>query len=188
MNAPMDRDTQRIQAFFRAPLDELLTVLLRQFRRPLLGAGFPLSDADAAQIAAAMARRDPPDARMDRLRVALSQLVGESEAVLAGLGLTFTASLRTEMGDLPGWETTADFLALAEQKANAELRISAGSSLLVLLGERRFGAHLATVMDHAAETGQPDLDTVIAERALQAASGADPSDREWRQAAEAWYS
>jgi hypothetical protein len=92
------------------------------------------------------------------------------------------------MGDLPGWESTADFLALAEQKANAELRISAGSALLVLLDERWFGAHLASVLDRAAETGQPDLDTVIAERALQAASGADPSDPEWRRTAETWYS
>ena len=163
-----DRDTQRAAAYRAAPLDELLTVLLRQFKRLLLGKGLPLSDADAADVAAAIARRDQPDERMIRLRAALVALVEESEAVLAQLGLTFAASLRAEIVDLPGWETTADFLALAEQKANAELRISTGSALLVLLGERRFGAHLDTVIDHALEIGQPDLDSIIAERALQA--------------------
>lgn len=166
-----DRETQRAAAYRAAPLDELLTVLLRQFKRLLTGKGLPLSDADAAQIAAALARRDPPDERMERLRAALVALVEESEAVLAGLGLGFAESLRAEIADLPGWETTADFLALAETKANAELRISTGSALLVLLGERRFGAHLNAVISHAAEIGQPDLDSIIAERALQAASG-----------------
>lgn len=183
-----DRETQRANVYRAAPLDELLTVLLRQFKRLLLGKGLPLSDADAADVAAALARRDPPDERLERLRAALAALVAESEAVLAALNLTFAASLRAEVADLPGWETTAEFLALAEQKANAELRISTGSALLALLGERRAGPHLAAVLDRAAETGQIDLDTIIAERALQAASGADPADPAWRAAAEAWYS
>lgn len=183
-----DRETQRLAAWRAAPLDDLLTVLLRQFKRLLLGKGLPLSDADATQIAAALVRRDPPDERMQRLRAALIALVDESDAVLAAQGLSFAVALRTDVANMPGWETTADFLALAEAKANAELRISTGSALLVLLGERRFGAHLAAVLDRAAETGQFDLDAVIAERALQAASGASPADPDWRAQAEAWYS
>jgi hypothetical protein len=163
-----DRDTQRAAVYRAAPLDELLTVLLRQFRRLLLGKGLPLSEADAAAIAAAIARRDPPDARMQRLRAALASLVEESETVLGGMGLTFVQALRAEMTDVPGWETTAEFLALAEQKANAELRISTGSALLVLLGEQRFSPHLQAVIARAAETGQHDLDSIIAERALAA--------------------
>jgi hypothetical protein len=165
-----DRETQRLATYRAAPLDELLAVLLRQFRRLLLAHGLPLSDADAAIIAAALARQDRSDPRMDRLRLGLVALVEESEGVLAGMGLTFAQSLRADMADLQGWESTADFLELAEQKANAELRISAGSSLLVLLGERRFGEYLQAVLDRAAETGQPDLDSVIAERVLQAVS------------------
>jgi hypothetical protein len=49
-----DRETQRIAFYRRAPLAELLAVLIRQFRAPLLRAGVPgeaLSDA-AAQAAA----------------------------------------------------------------------------------------------------------------------------------------
>ncbi len=164
-----DRETQRLTAWRAAPLEDLLTVLLRQFRRLLLGKGVPLSDADAATVTAALVRRDPPDAQREPLRAALVSIVEESETVLAGLGLTFPEALRTEMTDLPGWETTADFLTLAEQKANAELRISAGSALLVLLGEARFGDYLRAVMERAADTGQIDLDAVIAERALAAA-------------------
>ena len=163
-----DRETQRLKTYRAAPLDELLAVLLRQFRRLLLAHGLPLSDEDAAMMAAALARRDLSDARMGRLRTALIALVEESEGVLAGMGLTFAQSLRAEMTDLPGWESTADFLEMAEQKANAELRISAGSSLLVLLGESRFTANLRAVLERATETGRPDLDSVIAERALQA--------------------
>lgn len=183
-----DRDTQRLNAYRAAPLDELLTVLLRQFKRLLLGKGLPLSDAEAAAIAAALVRRDPPDARLEQLGAALAALVGESEAMLAAWGLSFAASLRTEVAELHGWETTADFLVLAEEKANAELRISTGAALLVMLGQRRFGAHLAAVLNRAAETGQPDLDAIIAERTLQTASGSHPADPDWRAAAEAWYS
>ncbi|MBL8146317.1 MAG: hypothetical protein JNL34_08025, partial [Anaerolineae bacterium] len=179
---------QRLAAWRAAPLDELLTVLLRQFKRLLLGKDLPLSDAGAAQIAAALVRHDPPDERMERLRAALIALVEESEAVLGAQGLSFAAALKTDVAGMPGWESTADFLALAEDKANAELRISTGSALLVLLGERRFGAHLAAVLDRAAATGQYDLDAVIAERALQSASGANPADKDWRAQAEAWYS
>jgi hypothetical protein len=161
-----DREQQRLNTYRAAPLEELLAVLLRQFRRLLLAKALPLSDADTAEVAAALARRDPPDERAQRLRAALVALVEESEGVLAGLGLTFAQALATPAADLPGWESTADFLALAEQKANAELRISTGSALLVLLGEQRFSAHLDAVIARAAETGQPDLDSIIAERAL----------------------
>ena len=183
-----DRETQRLNAWRAAPLDELLTVLLRQFKRLLLSKSLPLSDADAAQIAAALVRRDPPDERTKRLRAALVELVEESEAVLVAHGLSFAAALNTDVADMPGWESTADFLELAEAKANAELRISTASALLVLLGERRCGAYLAAVLDRAAATGQYDLDAVIAERALQSASGAHPADPLWRAQAEAWYS
>jgi hypothetical protein len=161
-----DREQQRLNTYRAAPLDELLAVLLRQFRRLLLGKGLPLSDADTAEIAAAIVQRHPPDERLQRLRAALVALVEESETVLSGMGLGFAQSLRAEMTDVRGWETTADFLALAEQKANAELRISTGSALLVLLGEQRFSEHLDAVIARAAETGQPDLDSIIAERAL----------------------
>jgi hypothetical protein len=151
-----------IQTYRAAPLAELLAVVLRQFKRPLAAHAVTLTDAEAAEIAARIVAKSDLTPRDLQIRAALTALVQESETVLAGYGLTFAQSLDTAMTDMPGWETTADFLALAEIKTNAELRISTGSALVMALGDARFAAHLHTLIARA----DPDLDTVIAERVL----------------------
>ncbi|MFN8530568.1 MAG: hypothetical protein U0670_18340 [Anaerolineae bacterium] len=155
-----------IQTYRSAPLGELLAVLLRQFRRPLAAHGITFTDAEAGEIGARLAAvtgdREPLTERETALRAALAALVHESEAVLANWNLTFAQSLEAEMTDIPGWESTSDFLELANEKTNAELRISTGSALLVALGDREFVPHLRTVIARA----EPDVDTVIAERVL----------------------
>lgn len=145
-----------------APLDDLLTILLRQFRRPLATRQIQLSDADAAALAKRIAAREPLTDGDQAIRAALAELVRESEGVLARWSLTFEQSLRTAVSDIPGWETTSDFLELAAEKTNAELRISTGSALLAALGDSGFAANLRTVI----ATAEPDLETVIAERVL----------------------
>jgi len=121
-----------------------------------------LTDTEASEIAARIVAKSPLTERDLAIRAVLVVLVSESEAVLAGYSLTFAESLAAAMTDIPGWETTADFLALAEIKTNAELRISTGSALVTALGDARFGAHLKTLVARA----EPDLDTVIAARVL----------------------
>ena len=93
--------------------------------------------------------------------VALVALVAESEGVLAGWSLTFEQALDTEMGDVPGWESTAEFLEIANEKANAELRISTGSILVAALGDARYAARLRFLASR-----EDDLDGVIARRVL----------------------
>ena len=49
-----------LAAYNRAPLGDLLAILLRQFRRPLTRHGIDLTDAEAETIAHALAQRTDP--------------------------------------------------------------------------------------------------------------------------------
>lgn len=176
----------RTQLYDSAPYQELLSVLLRQYRRPLLTRGVPLSDADADRIAASIAEGQPPDERQQVIMGALRDSVAESEGVLQGWGLTFEQSLDAAMTDIPGWESTAEFLTLAEQKANAELRISTGSALLVAMGDKTYAGHVITLVERESRGTEIDLDTVIARRALISRSGVDPRQPDWLDQARVW--
>lgn len=154
-----------ISTYQNAPLNELLAILLRQFRRPLAGRGVELSDAEAEALAERIVARKALGEKAEAIRVALVELVAESEALLAGWKLTFEQALDTEMGDVPGWESTAEFLEIANEKANAELRISTGSILLVALGDEQYTARLRFLAGR-----EDDLDGVIARRVLALSS------------------
>jgi len=108
----------------------------------------------------------PMEERAAAIRAALVELVAESVAVLADWKLTFAQALDTPMDALPGWETTGEFLALAEAKSNAELRIALGAILLYALGDAR---HIEIMRVLAARAEMPDgvdIDTVLARRLL----------------------
>ncbi|MBZ0290845.1 MAG: hypothetical protein K8I30_24675, partial [Anaerolineae bacterium] len=111
---PPDRE----HTFANAPIDELLSVLLRQLKRPLAAHGVTLTDADAQKLARDCAAGKP--LTLPELVPALIAVVTESEGVLATMGLTFIEALDTPMDRVPGWETTAEFLELANEKSNAE--------------------------------------------------------------------
>lgn len=181
-----------VAAYEAAPLDELLSILLRQFKRPLAAHGIALTDTEVEQIARAAATRTSlDDERIDRIRAALGELIAESETVLARMGLTFAQSLDTGMDQIAGWETTAEFLELANEKVNAELRISTGSALLVALGDLTYARALLFLVerafgDAAHSLVQPDLDAVIARRVLCLVSGIDPASPDVITALQAW--
>ncbi len=177
--------TNRTAGYERAPLDDLLAILLRQFKRPLLSHGLPLSDSEAAEIASAALRRETLTDKALAVQKALAELVSESEGVLAGWNLSFAQALQTEMSDIPGWTTTADFLDIANEKANAELRISTGAALLVALGDTRSAPHLLTIVARSGGT-DADLDEVIARRVLLFASGIRADDPAWLDKLRAW--
>jgi len=139
-----DRDS----ALANAPLDDLLKILLRQFRRPLVAHGVELAEAEIDSLAADISARAPETPLRANVRAALVAAVAESEAVLARWGLSFEQALVTEMDQIPGWETTAEFLALAEEKANAELRIAVGAALLAALGDVRHADKLFALYEH----------------------------------------
>ncbi len=177
-----DRESRRAAAYENAPLEDLLTVVLRQWKRPLAAHHLQITDAEAAEMAAAIVRHEP-DPRLSALSTALQALAAESEALLAGWNLTFAQSLDAEMSAVPGWESTAEFLEVAEQKTNAELRISTGAALLVAMGEKSYAPFLAALV----ERDVIDLDSAIARRVLLFASGVDASDPDWLKVAEQWY-
>lgn len=154
----------RAQTFADAPLDELLSVLLRQLKRPLAAQGIQLTDADAERLV--QDRLNGKPLTITNLPAALVAIVSESEAALATMGLTFTQSLDTPMDALPGWESTSDFLELANEKSNAELRITVGAALALVFGEGKFLPYL----QHLANGDYGD-ESVIARRVLEKNSG-----------------
>jgi hypothetical protein len=161
-------------------MEDLLYVLLRQLKRPLETHGVSLTDADARRLGADRAAGNMPD--MPALVPALTALVDESERVLEGLGLTFIESLDTPMDKLPGWESTGEFLELANEKGNAELRITLGGSLALVFGEeRRFLPGLL----HVAEGDYGD-ETAIARRTLLFAAGLPPDTPDALEKVRAW--
>ncbi len=172
----------RGQTLANAPLEDLLTILLRQFKRPLASHGVTITDADAAQIAAEVAARQPDTPQRAAIRQALAAAIAESEAVLAGRGLTFERALATTMDAIPGWETTEEFLEIATEKANAEVRIAAGAALLLALGDARHAHTVIAQIEHApAET-----EAHLGRRILSWASGIEGKGEDWLDKAKAW--
>ena len=102
--------------------------------------------------------------------------------MLARWNLSFQQSLDTEMKDIPGWESTAEFLDIANEKANAELRISTGAALLTALGDPRHAPELLFVVEHGAD----EIDALIARRVLLFASRISPDDPGWLAKLRAW--
>lgn len=165
-----------------APLDDLLSVALRQFKRPLAGLDVDLSTADVQTIATAAAAQQPPSPKAVAVRDALVTLVEDSLAVLAGWNLTFQQAMTTDMDAMPGWETTGEFLEIANEKGNAELRIASGAVLLAALGDLRFGddvLYLATQDDG-------EFENILARRLLLHLSGTDASAPDWAAQVQAW--
>jgi hypothetical protein len=161
---PPDRTDQLLQV----PLTHLVSDLLRQFNKPtLLGKhGMELSKADMDNIAECVEKRESLPDSVATINDALVEIVQESvDELQQRFGLTFAESLATtDLSEIGGWETTAEFLEIANHKNNAELRISAGTSLMVFLGDTRPAEHLFTVIHN--DNGLDDVDAMIAKRAL----------------------
>jgi hypothetical protein len=149
----------RAQSFADMAIEQLLSVLLRQLKRPLASHGVHLTDAEAERLAHNRAAGKLLD--LPPLIPALVALVTESELVLSGIGFAFIESLDTPMEHVPGWETTAEFLDIANEKSNAELRITLGAALALAFGEEKYAPYLR----HLAE-GEYGDETIIAQRAL----------------------
>ncbi|TVR24892.1 MAG: hypothetical protein EA396_00390 [Anaerolineaceae bacterium] len=169
-------------------ISELTLILLRQFKRLLAEREVALTDAQMREIAEAVAERRPLPSPAPDIRAALVDVVGGSVARLREWDLTFAASLRTEMTDLTAlWQTTADFLDVANEKVNAEIRIGAGSALLALLGDADHADYLLQAIEHDLRVhGDLDVDAVIARRALLHAANIPPEHDDWLEQARAW--
>lgn len=169
-------------------IDALTLILFRQFKRLLADKGVNLTDSEMQAIADSVAKRDVSAERVQSITVALDVLIGESIAVLSGYGLSFAQSLATDMTNLTHlWNTTADFLSVANEKGNAEIRISAGSALATLLGDYRHIDNLIIAIDHDIHAlGTLDVDAMICKRALLFIARIAQPDPNWLDKARAW--
>ncbi|MCB9450133.1 MAG: hypothetical protein H6672_01770 [Anaerolineaceae bacterium] len=172
----------RAAPLYTAPLDDLLTLLLRQFKRLLAEKGVEMDDAAIKTTAEAACKQVFSGEHIPALREALVALVTESEGVLARWNLTFPQALDTSMNAIPGWESTSEFLEIANEKANAELRIAAGGTLLVALGDNRYVAYLLAAIDYAPD----EVETIIAKRVLLSISGINGDVADWRTQLGEW--
>ncbi len=171
----------RLAAYRNAPLADLLAILLRQYRRPLASQGIDLTDAQDEALAYQIADRADLGEQGQTIRAALTTLISASETVLTRWNLSFQQSLDTEMTDISGWTSTAEFLEIANEKANAELRISTGAALLTALGDPRYAPDLLFLVKRG-----DDVDSIIARRVLLFASGIDANDPKGLDKLQAW--
>lgn len=155
-----------------APVADLVILLLRQFQRLLQtkAPSLSLTKATMQTLSDAIAAGNIAGDDLNTLREALRVLVTESLHDLeTRFGLTFTQSLQADMATIGGWQTTAEFIAIANHKSNAELRITAGTTLLTLMRDFTYSDHLLTVI--RLDNNTNDVDTVLAKRALHHVSG-----------------
>ena len=173
--------TDRAHTFANAPMQDLLSVLLRQLKRPLGTQGFKLTNAEANRLATERVDGKIPQRSLE-LVAALEEIVRESEAVLAGFGLTFLTSLDADMNTIGGWETTAEFLELANEKGNAELRITLGAALdMAFVGDEQYAPYLLFLAG-----GDYGDETVIAQRVLAFTTGVPVGTADWLKRVRSW--
>ncbi|MBI1276627.1 MAG: hypothetical protein GC179_00725 [Anaerolineaceae bacterium] len=171
----------RAHTFADAPMADLLSVLLRQLKRPLATQGFKLTDAEANRLATERVEGKTPQRSLE-LVAALEEVVRESESVLAKLGLTFQTSLDADLSTVGNWKTTAEFLDIANEKANAELRITLGSALdMAFVGDDQFALYLLFLAE-----GNHGDETVIAQRILSFVTGIAADKHDWLKQVRSW--
>ncbi len=167
-------------ALLTAPLGELVVVLLKQFRRLLQEGSIPLTVQDMEAYGQAVENNADLPANAPLLKERLLALIAESETdLLQRFGLTFERALNTDMGGIDGWETTSEFIELANHKSNAELRISASATLLAMFGDATHTAHLWDVINE--DKNVWDVDACLAKRALCHLYSVSPSAPDWRE-------
>lgn len=169
------------QTFANAPMADLLSILLRQLKRPLGIQGFKLTDAEANRLGTERVAGKTPQRTLE-LVAALEGVLEDSVKVLADMGLTFQTSLTADMSTLGGWETTAEFLELANEKGNAELRITLAAALdMAFVGDERYAPYLLFLAG-----GDFGDESVIAQRVLSFVTGIKPDRPDWLAQVSSW--
>ncbi|GAB1420825.1 hypothetical protein MASR2M15_09490 [Anaerolineales bacterium] len=164
-------------ALLSASSEELIHLLLKQFQRLVAEKGTSLSAAEMKQIASDAALYQE-NTRIPTLILALQSLVQDSHQLIANRWkMDFASILTADVASLETWSSTADFLEIANEKSNAELRISAGSCLLAFLGDLAVTPDLMVILH--ADQGANDVDGIMARRALCHLFKIDPQAEDW---------
>ena len=155
----------------RAPLSEIILILLQHFRPVLAEANLALGADEARELAGAIADSRPHVKAEPVTRAVADCVDSRLDALQSRWRLDFAASLRADMAAVGPWRTTAEFLALANDKAEAETDIALGSALLLAAGRREYSRYLLDALEH--DAGALDIDAAIARRILLHISGID---------------
>ncbi len=166
------------------PYSNVLLILLDSLRPALLARSISLGADDARDLAAALldGREYEPAAMLD---ATVAKLVEARLLLLReSWGLDFATALRSDLADIGSWQSTAEFLELANAKAEAETQIALGSALLAALGRHEYANNLLDLI--AFDAGEDDVDTQIAKRVLLRVSGVDGADTDWLAQIKRW--
>ncbi len=168
----------------KAPLSEIILVLLQYFHAPLAENDLTLGAEEARELAQALSsgRRR---LRADALTQTIANLVDDCLTTLrVRWRMDFPTALRAELSDIGPWQSTAEFLELANDKAEAETQIALGAALLVATGRSEYTPYLINVIDH--DAGASDLEATVARRVLLHVSGIDGAQGDWLAQVKRW--
>ena len=168
----------------RAPLSEIILILLQHFRASLAEAGLTLGADEARELAGAIAD-GTAQAKADGALRHIAEIVdGHLTRLSSRWQLDFATSLRADMAAIGPWRSTAEFLELANEKAEAEIGIALGSALLVAAGQGDYAPYLLDVLEQ--DAGDFDIDAAIARRILLHVSGVDGARADWLAQLRRW--
>ena len=160
------------ETLYRAAIGDILLILLSHLRAALAADGLALSGDAQRELSRALASGDP-HADRETLIANLTALVDEGlQKLKAGWGQDFAAALHADISAPGAWETTAEYLELANEKAELENRIVTGSALLVAAGRGEYARYLQDVIAH--DAGAMDVDATVASRVLQHTGAVGP--------------
>ncbi len=168
----------------KAPLQEILHLLLRQLDGALTRRDPSLGARPSRDLIAALEAGQTP-ASVNALAAVLIRIVEDNLKILHDrLSADFAGSLAADIAQLTGWESTADFLAIADEKAQAEQEIAIASALLLACGRIEYASYLIEVIED--DAGALDVDAVIARRMLLHVGAIDDADADAPSQARAW--
>ena len=168
----------------RAPLSEVIFILLQHFRASLAEAGLNLGADDTRELAGAIAAGQPQARAAAVMQHIADRLNSHLATLQSRWQIDFATSLRADMAAIGPWRTTAEFLALANDKAEAETGIALGSALLVAAGRLEYAPYLLDALDY--DAGAFDIDGAIARRILLHVSGVDGARGDWLAQLRRW--
>lgn len=167
-----------------APLQEILHLLFRQLDSPLTQRATSLGANPSQVLLAALEAGEAPDSVKDLATALIALLEDNLKILRQRLSVDFAGSLAADITQLTNWESTADFLSIANEKAQAEQEIVIAAALLVACGSIEYASYLIETLE--ADAGALDVDAVIARRMLLHVGAIDGANTDAPSQARAW--
>ena len=168
----------------KAPLSEVILMLLQYFRAYLAENNLTLGADEARELAQALAAGQR-HVRVETLTGTIAKLVdGCITSLRVRWQMDYPTALRAELSDIGPWQSTAEFLELANDKAEAETQIALGAALLVADRRSEYAPYLINVIEY--DAGALDLEATVARRLLLHVSGIDGAQSDWLAQVKRW--